>query len=126
MKPEKSTSKNWTENVLAQTDALELEILSLNTRARIQSDLERLLKEEADIEEQKDLIDEGEKGTSQLTDQLAVAVLTREELEAILEKHQGHFRREIISVLKNVGVHIRVYFNGIMDGNHCMKFAEKG
>ena len=28
--------------------------------------------------------------------------------------------------MKNHGVDIRVYFNGIMDGNHCMKFAERG
>ena len=28
--------------------------------------------------------------------------------------------------MKNVGVDIRVFFNGIMDGNHCMKFAERG
>ena len=51
---------------------------------------------------------------------------TRDELEAVLAKHQGHYRREIIRVLKVNGVDIRVYHNGIMDGNHCMKFAEKG
>ena len=41
---------------------------------------QRVLKEEADIEEQKDLVDEEK--ISQITDQLAIAVLTREELEA--------------------------------------------
>ena len=37
-----------------------------DTRARIQSDLERLLKEEAGVEEQKDLIDEGKKEQANL------------------------------------------------------------
>ena len=36
-----------------------------------------VLKEEAGVEEQKDLTDEGKKEQAKLTDQLAVAVLTR-------------------------------------------------
>ena len=51
---------------------------------------------------------------------------TRRELECTITKYEGHSRMIVVAALKAAGVDIRIYSSGIMYGNHCMKFAEKG
>ena len=40
--------------------------------------------------------------------------------------HVGHSRRIILEALHDSDVDIRMYFSGVMDGNHCMRFSEFG
>ena len=62
----------------------------------------------------------------QLMEQLHVAKRTRTELTNILKKHEGHASRVIGNALNRNGVDENVYHKRSIDGNHCMKLAEKG
>ena len=77
--PFQKNTPNWTKKFLARTNALELELISSGYASPDPVGLREImvLKEEAGVEEQKDLTDEGKKEQAKLTDQLAVAVLTR-------------------------------------------------
>ena len=39
---------------------------------------------------------------------------------------RAHLRQVVIDALKKNKVDLQVYFSGVMNGEHCFKFAENG
>ena len=86
-----------------------------------------------DLEEEQRLFEEANTESADesehnvhLMETLAIALKTKDEVDTLFKKHKGNFKRIIIPVLKKFGVDIQIYFNGVMNGEHCMKFASNG
>ena len=70
--------------------------------------------------------DDEEHHRLQLLEQLCVTTRTRQEIEAILKKHEGLSHRILVSTLKKYGVDMKLYHEGMIIGNHCFQFAKHG
>ena len=84
--------------------------------AKVEQDIEKL-KEDKHSEDELDY-------ATQLAEVKRIANENIKHLRTLLAKHEGHSRRVIVDVLKKNTVDIQVYFNGVMNGAHCLNFAK--
>ena len=79
------------------------------------------------VDELTTMTKEEEEQAAHRLEQLFIVKDMIEDFENILKKHDaGHASRVIISSMINNGVDKNVYHSGSIDGNHCMKFGERG
>ena len=62
----------------------------------------------------------------QFIDKLFLTHKSKAHTEKVLIKHQGDASRELIKTMKQNGVDQQAYHSGIIVGNHCLTFGEKG
>ena len=96
------------------------------TRQKWEKKLDELKEQNTQLDMEKENRENELELQTQLLEQRAVTEDTIQELRHVVKKHVGHSRRIILEALQDSGVDIRIYFSGVMDGNHCMRFSEFG
>ena len=104
---------------------LDIPRISPLTRSRYEDSLAKV-KGDLDTLEKNSHSDDELEFVAQLTEMKRIASENIKHLRILISKHDGYSRRLIVGILKLHTVDIQVYFNGVLNGAHCISLAKNG
>jgi len=121
-----SSEKDIMKRLSSIQEVLDIPSISEATRARWEAKQATVQEDLKTLDNAFKLEDNEKEYIAQLIEVSAVTEDTIKYLNKVLTKHDGIHQRFIVNTLKDHGVDIQVYHSGVMNGPHCVKFADHG
>jgi len=99
--------------------------ISDTTRAKYEANL-ATVQEQFEAIENKEMSSDEIEYAALMAEKKGIVSENIKHLTQLLAKHEPYSKRAILHVLNENKVNLQVYFNGVMNGDHCFKFCEKG
>lgn len=122
----KSSEKDILKRLSGIQEILAIPRITEHTRAKWEASLDKVKAELETLDKAIELEDGEKEHLAQLLEIKTIAEESTTYLSKVLTKHEGIHQRIIVDALKIHGVDIKVYHSGVMDGNHCFTFSERG